>query len=107
MNAAANITPVIAAVVAKARRKILAYFRVHHAISAAEAVPYAPGHGVAERQFRHLLERGILRETAGGLYWYDIATHQAHRERTRRMLVPIVIALTVIAAGLLLLLYRG
>jgi len=99
--------PVIAAVVTRARRKIIAYFFAMHAISAEDAVAYKPQRFIETRQFDRLRAKGIVRDGKPGTYWLDVAACEADRERRRRILVPVVIVATVVIAMALLLAYRG
>ena len=104
---ATSPTPAIAAMVMRARRKIAAHFFVHHAVSAEDAVAYIPQGLVMRRQFERMQHRGVIRSGAGG-YWLDTAAYQAELDRRRRILVPVVIALAVVAAVALMLAgYRG
>lgn len=96
-----------AAVVARARRKVKAYFFAMHAISADEAVPYKPGGHVERRQFERMKERGIIRDAGRDRFWIDPEALAADDERRRRILVPLTIVLSVAIAGILLFFYQG
>jgi len=107
MMAASPVPSIIAGMTIRARRKIAAHFFVHHAISAEDAVAFTPQSPIERRQFERMQARGVVREAEPGRYWLDIEANQAEAEARRRLLVPIVIILCVIIAGLLLLGYRG
>jgi hypothetical protein len=104
---AAPPTPVIAAVIARARRKIISHFFAMHAVSAADAVAYKPGRPIEARQFERMRAKGIVREAAPGTYWVDVAAYDADKERRRRILVPILIAVVVMFAMAITLAYKG
>ncbi|RYD54124.1 MAG: hypothetical protein EOP60_08525 [Sphingomonadales bacterium] len=99
--------PAIAAMIVRARRRIAAHFFVHHAVSAADAVPYIPQGLVMRRQFERMQHRGVIRSAAGG-YWLDTAAYQTELDRRRAILVPVVIFLAVAAAVAIMVAgYRG
>lgn len=91
----------------RARRNIRACFFAQHAVTAEEAVPFVPQRRIERTQFERMLRGGIVHETSKGRYWFDIVAWQKHQDRTRRTLVPIVIAVCVLVAGLLTFLYQG
>ncbi len=99
--------PILGALAMRARRRIAAHFLVHHAIGADDAVPYVPERALERRQFERLRARGVIREAGAGCYWLDRAAYQQDIERTRRMLVPVVIVIALIAAAVPLFFYRG
>lgn len=95
----------IGALAAGARRRIRAHFFALHAVTAEEAVPFVPQRPIEQRQFERMQRAGIIRQAGRGQYWFDLVAWQKDQERTRAFLVPIVIALCVIAAGLITLFY--
>ncbi|MBX3563712.1 MAG: hypothetical protein KF730_03950 [Sphingomonas sp.] len=98
----------IGAIIARARRKIVAHFFVQHAVSAEEAVAFVPDRHVMHREFARMQSRGIVREASAGRYWIDTVALQADADRRRRILVPIVIIVAVLAAVILMLAgYQG
>lgn len=107
MAVMASNTPVIAAMVMRARRKIVAHFFVHHAVSADEAVPYVPGSLIMRRQFEKLRGRGVIRDGAPGSFWIDTAAYQADNDRRHRRVAVIALVLALIAAAIPLFFYRG
>ncbi|MDG2534331.1 hypothetical protein P6144_11775 [Sphingomonas sp. HITSZ_GF] len=90
---------------ARARRNIRAHFFAQHAVTAEEAVPYAPQRRIEQTQFERMLGAGIIHAAGKDRSWFDLAAWQKHQDRRRAILVPIVIAVCVLAAGLLTLLY--
>ena len=100
MNVGTSVAPIAAAAVARARRRIVAHFYVHHAISAEEAVAYVPAKGMGQRQFEEMLARGILHQAAPGRFWIDQAAYQADLERRRRMVIPLIIVVLLILAAI-------
>jgi hypothetical protein len=95
----------IGALAMRARRTIRAYFFAQHAVTAEEAVPYLPQRRIEQTQFDRMLRAGIVREAGKGRYWFDLVAWQKQQDRRRAILVPIVIAVCVLVAGLLTLLY--
>ncbi|NYT43025.1 hypothetical protein HZY97_19785 [Sphingomonas sp. R-74633] len=102
---ASSAPTVVGALAVRARRKIRAHFFVLHAVTAEEAVPFVPQRRIEQTQFDRMLRAGIVREAGKGRYWFDIVAWQKHQDRTRMILVPIVIAVCVLVAGLITLLY--
>jgi glutamate formiminotransferase len=98
--------PVIAAMIQRARRKIVTHFFVHHAFGAEDAVPFVPGNAIMRRQFEEMRKRGIVRDGPSGNFWIDTAAYQADRDRRHRRLVPIVLVLALLAAAIPLFFYR-
>ncbi|MES2989686.1 MAG: hypothetical protein V4808_17475 [Pseudomonadota bacterium] len=99
---AASPAPAIAAMIMRARRKIAGHFFVHHATSAEDAVAFVPQRRIMRRQFEQMQARGIVRDAGSGKYWLDTAAYQADGDRRRRILVPVVIVLAVVAAGVIM-----
>jgi len=106
MVAASPVPSIVAGLVSRARRRIASHFFFHHAIDAEDAVTYVPQSAIERRQFERMQRTGVIREASGRRYWIDIAAYQAEDDARRRVLVPIVIILAVIIAGLILLGYR-
>lgn len=96
---------VIGALAVRARRNIRAHFFAHHAVSAEEAVPFVPQRRIERTQFERMLRKGVVREAGQGRYWFDLVAFQRDQDRRRTILVPIVIAACLLAAGLITLLY--
>jgi len=98
---------IVAAVVNRARREITAHFLAFHAISPGEAVAFAPASPIARRQFEKMRTAGVVREAGKDLYWLDVPAYHADIATRRAKLVPVVIIVSLLAAAVLLLLYRG
>ncbi|WP_025560498.1 hypothetical protein [Sphingomonas sp. UNC305MFCol5.2] len=107
MSAANTILPALSVAIAQARKRIVAYFLAQHAISPEDAVPFVPAAGVEHGQFQRMLDKGVVHEATPGSYWLDRAAYRADDDARRRVLEPLVIVLSVVAAGLILLGYRG
>ena len=107
MIAASPVPSMIAAMIVRARRRIADHFYVQHAIGAEDAVAFVPQSRIERGQFERMLARGVVRQAGEGRYWLDIDAYRGEIESQRRKLVPIVIILTVIFAGLILFAYRG
>jgi hypothetical protein len=89
-----------------ARRRISAYLLAMHAISPEDATPYSPP-AIERDEFERLLAAGIVLQPIKGHYWLDRAALKAAERAAEQRLVPGVILACIVAAGLLLLLYRG
>lgn len=104
MNMAGAVIP---AVVGKARRRVVAHFAEAHALAPGDAVPYKPERLVEQRQFEHLVARGVLHESRPGEYWLELPALRADENARRGRLVPVVIAVFVVLAVALTFLYQG
>ncbi|MEP9361088.1 hypothetical protein [Sphingomonas sp. KR3-1] len=102
---ASNAPVTIGALAVRARRRIRAHFFAQHAVTAEEAVPFVPQRRIECTQFERMLGKGIVREAGPGRYWFDLAAFRKDQDRTRAFLVPIVITLCLLVAGLITLLY--
>lgn len=100
-----SVPVTIGALAVRARRNIRAHFFAQHAVTADEAVPFVPQRRIEQTQFERMLRAGIVHEAGAGRYWFDIPAWQKDQNRRRAILVPLVIALCVLAAGLITLLY--
>lgn len=102
-----SFTPTLVAMIARARRKIAAHFLAQHAVRFEEAVRYVPDRPILRHQFERMRSRGVVRDGADGTYWLDVPALAADTERRQRVLVPIVLALVLVAAAIPLFFYRG
>jgi len=107
MVAASPVPSIVAGLIMRARRKIASHFFVHHATSAEDAVAYVPQSLIEQRQFAKMQGKGVVREAGAGRYWIDTAAYQADIDARRRMVVPIVIVVCLVIAGLILFGYRS
>jgi len=107
MTAGSPAPVIIAAAVNRARRQITAHFMALHAVAPGDAVGFVPARPIVRRQFDKMLAHGVVKEAGKGLYWLDIDAYNADTESRRARLVPIVIIVTVLFAGLMLFLYQG
>ena len=103
----ANAAPVIVAAINRARRQISGHFMHHRAIAPGDAVDFVPDRPIVKRQFEKMLARGVVKQAGAGRYWLDIDAYNADIARRRGRLVPVVIALAILAAVLLTFLYQG
>lgn len=62
-------------------------------------MPYVPDRAIVRRQFDRLRARGVIREAGAERYWLDTVAHGRDIERTRRVMVPIVLVLVLIGAA--------
>lgn len=100
-----SVPVTVGALAVGARRRIRAHFFALHAVSAEEAVPFVPQRPIERRQFERMQRAGIIQDAGQGRYWFDLAAFQKDQDRTRAILVPVVIVLCLLAVGLLTLLY--
>ncbi len=105
MIAVSPVPTIIAALASRSRRRIANHFYVLHAISADDAVAFAPQNPSERRQFERMQARGIVRQAGASRYWLNVAAYQAEAEAGRRVLVPLAITLSLIIAGLITLGY--
>ncbi len=107
MIAASPVPSIVAGLVSRARRKIASHF-----FFASRDQRRGCGGLCAPERYRAAPVRADAahgRDPRGGegRYWIDTAAYQAQLDARRRVLVPIVIVLSVVIAGLILLGYRG
>lgn len=88
-----------AAAVAKARRDVVSHFLSQNAVSAENAVPYAPPRRLRRRFVEKFVAAGILHTTPNGSYWIDVPRwHAANRTRRRR--IGAAVGIAAVVAGL-------
>ncbi|HTI05958.1 MAG TPA: hypothetical protein VL549_11605 [Gemmatimonadales bacterium] len=85
------------AIAAAARRRVLQAFREVGATAPARAQPVREFDRMAQRQLRHLIANGLVRETNPGLYYLDEVALYAWERRQRRIAAAIGVALIIIA----------
>jgi hypothetical protein len=67
-----------------------------------------PQRRIERREFERMQARGVIRDAGSGKFWLDTAAYQAESDRRRRIMVPVVIVLAVVAALVISLVgYRG
>jgi len=87
------------AIIAKARRRILDHLMSENAVSAEQAVAYAPPSLVAERQLAKLKRAGVVQSTDSGRLWIDIPRYRRWAGNRRiRLGIGIVIAIATLAS---------
>ncbi|HXH16460.1 MAG TPA: hypothetical protein VNJ10_10050 [Sphingomonas sp.] len=89
------------------RGTIAPLFLARHAIGPDDAIAFVPRDPRERRAFDGLRERGVVRETFPGRYYFDLAAHYAAAERRNRLVVPIAILLSVLIAWIATLFFRG
>lgn len=87
-----------AAVVARARRRILDHFLLANAVSPNGAVSFSPSGLVGERQFDRLLRAEVIREAGPDRYWIDVPSYRRWQNRRRRR-VALSVMLSAAVAG--------
>jgi hypothetical protein len=90
----------------------LAQFRVqrhfvdHGAIAPGDAIEYAPSGPAERRAFDRLLASGVIRQAAPAQYWFDLDRMGRNRVRKRNPKRLAMIALWIVFAVLVYMLYR-
>jgi hypothetical protein len=84
---ATSATTVIAAMAARARRKVRYYFTSRNAFGSGSAVAYDPPTRMHRRQMEMLLRRGVVRATSDGRFWIDVEAMQLEEDRRRAQAV--------------------
>lgn len=97
---AAN-TAVIAALIARAERRVLAPFIEADATAPERAVAFTPEDGMEGGRFRSLVRAGALREAAPGHWWLDQAAYDARRGSRKRVVLLLPLALLIVMAALI------
>ena len=91
----------VAALKAKARRRIFAHFASADAFSAEQAVSFTPNRLIVERQFARMENAGVVRSTSDGRFWLDFERYRDWQTK-RRLRVAAAGLFAVIAAAVLL-----
>ena len=89
------------------RGTIAPLFLARHAIGPGDAIGFVPRDPRERAAFGRLRRRGIVRETAPGRFYFDLAAHYAAVERRNRFVVPLAILLSVLIAWIATLFFRG
>lgn len=89
------------------RRRIAGQLLAMHAISSTDAVAFKPQTPKEAAEFERMRAHGIVREAIRGHYWLDWPAYDAETDARRRKMVPVAIAVALVIAAALTLLYRG
>jgi hypothetical protein len=100
VTAAPNIAPIIAAVAARARRRVSRAFREMEAFGPDDAIPYEPGRLMERRYFAELIDYGAIVEAAPDTYYLDEDKLRAHTARRRKRALALVGAAAAIGAAI-------
>jgi hypothetical protein len=99
----AGPAPIIAAAMARARRRVLGAFRDADANAPERAIAFTPGRRLEERYFDRLVDFGALIDTGKGTFYMDeakVAEHTAKRRKRALMMFGGVVATTAAVLGL-------
>ncbi|HEY1607269.1 MAG TPA: hypothetical protein VGF77_16900 [Allosphingosinicella sp.] len=99
----ASAAPMIAAGVARARRRLLRAFREAGATAPERAIGYTPRSRFEDRYFDALVKCGGLVGTDKGTFWMDeakVAEHSARRHKRAAIILGGVLAATAAMLGL-------
>ncbi|MEG3179277.1 hypothetical protein [Sphingomonas sp. LT1P40] len=91
---------------ARARRRVVNHFCAAHAITPYDTILYVPPPEL-KSAFDGLLARQLIRKEGQAYYWLDLRAYEADIDVRRRKLVPVVIAVSVVLAVVVMLFYRG
>jgi hypothetical protein len=95
----ASPAPMIAAVTAAARRRVLRDFREADAHSAPSAIAFEPKRRLERRYFDSLLDFGALVEAKPGAYYLDEEKLAEHRTRGRKRVFKLLATVVVLGAA--------
>ena len=95
----------IGALAMRARQRIRAHFFAQHAVTAEEAVSFVPQDRIERTQFERMRGAGLVHEAEAGRYWFDLPAFRKQLDRTRAIMVPVVIVLCLAIAGVGMLFY--
>lgn len=87
-----------AAIIARARRRILDHLMVANAVSAEAAIDFEPSTAIQARQLQRMLSAGVVRETGAGKYWVDIPAYSNWANGRRRRIAALLIIVVIAAA---------
>jgi len=86
---------------ARARRKIVAHFCANHAITPLDTILYTPPEEL-KPVFDKLIAQRVIRREGQGYYWLDLRVLDAVILHHRRKMAPVVIAVSVVLALVLM-----
>jgi len=86
---------------ARARRRIVDHFCAQHAITPLSTILYAPP-AELKPVFDKLIAQRVIRREGQGYYWLDLRVHDAVIAHHRRQRAPILIAVSVALALVLM-----
>src|SRR5690242_2870078 len=87
-----------AAIIAKARRRILDHLMMANAVSPETAVGYEPNSIAQRRQFERLQGAGVIKEARTGEYWLDIPAYRDWANRRRRRIIALMVVVVIAVA---------
>lgn len=87
---------------ARARRKIVDHFCAEHAITPLSTILYTPP-AELKPVFDKLIAQRVIRREGQGYYWLDLRAHDAVIAHHRRKRAPVLIAVSVVLALVLML----
>lgn len=93
--------------ISRARRPVTSHFLAFHAIGPSDAVAFVPQNDGDRAQFAQMRAAGIIHEAIPGHYWLDLRALKGDEDAKRLRMVPVAIALAVLAALVLTFFYRG
>lgn len=93
----------VAAMIVKARREIVSHFMANNAVSAANAVAFAPNRRIKRRQFGRMRDAGVIHTTGMDRYWLDVPRYDEWQRSRRRRAGVLVGAAALIGATIALL----
>lgn len=83
-----------------ARRRVQAHFMAQNAVAPDRAIEYAPGRALEMKAFDTLRRLSIIRIAAPGHYWLDLDRMNATPGPKRRISIPKLLAVAVLATAL-------
>lgn len=90
----------------RARRKLVDHFCAQHAITPYDTILYTPP-AELRAAFEGLLAERLIRKEGHAYYWLDLRAYEAAIERRRRKLVPVMVAVSLLIALVLMTFYQG
>ena len=90
----------------RVRGPVTRYFLGRHALSAEDAIGYAPKTQLERWWFELLRRRGSLREVGRGSFYFDLIAYHRDAEAVRRRAVAIALPAALAIAGIAMLFYR-
>ena len=90
----------------RVRGPVTRYFLGRHALSAEDAIAYAPKTRLERWWFDRLRREGSLREVEQGSFYFDLIAYHRDAELFRRRSVTISLLLSLSIAGIAMLFYR-
>lgn len=78
-----------------------------HAVTASDAMPFAPADQREARAFSAMVADGSIRISAPGRFWFDMEAYEAAAAARRAKRVPVLLIVALLVAAVAVAFYRA